>query len=142
MNIEEIVEHVEDLKGRLWDFQVENNMLKEQLKESRLNDSIAMSWIADMKTAAGIDAGVDMPGSVKAMREMKQQVDYFREKSRGHFDAVIGAIEELKAMQDQRDELLTALKVLDRGCRDPHCIGVLHGIDLARAAIAKAEETK
>lgn len=39
----------------------------------------------------------------------------------------------------QRDELLAALKALDRGCRDPHCIGVLHGLDLARAAIAKAE---
>lgn len=39
----------------------------------------------------------------------------------------------------QRDELLAALKALDRGCRDPHCLGVLHGLDLARAAIAKAE---
>ena len=39
----------------------------------------------------------------------------------------------------QRDELLAALKALDRGCRDPHCIGVLHGLDLARTAIAKAE---
>ena len=39
----------------------------------------------------------------------------------------------------QRDELLVALKALDRGCRDPRCIGVLHGLDLARAAIAKAE---
>ena len=39
----------------------------------------------------------------------------------------------------QRDELLVALKALDRGCRDPRCIGVLHGLDLARTAIAKAE---
>lgn len=39
----------------------------------------------------------------------------------------------------QRDELLAALKALDRGCRDPRCIGVLHGLDLARTAIAKAE---
>ena len=39
----------------------------------------------------------------------------------------------------QRDELLAALKALDRGGRDPHCIGVLHGLDLARTAIAKAE---
>ena len=40
----------------------------------------------------------------------------------------------------QRDELLVALKALDRGCRDPRCIGVLHGLDLARTAIAKAED--
>ena len=40
----------------------------------------------------------------------------------------------------QRDELLAALKALDRGCRDPRCIGVLHGLDLARTAIAKAED--
>ena len=39
----------------------------------------------------------------------------------------------------QRDELLAALKALDRGCRDPRCIGVLHGLDLARTAIAKAD---
>jgi len=45
----------------------------------------------------------------------------------------------IRIVEAQRDELLAALKALDRGCRDPRCIGVLHGLDLARTAIAKAE---
>ena len=49
------------------------------------------------------------------------------------------AAEYIDQLEKQRDDLLAALKALDRGCRDPHCIGVLHGLDLARTAIAKAE---
>ena len=54
-------------------------------------------------------------------------------------DAVPELIAEVERVTKQRDELLAALKALDRGCRDPRCIGVLHGLDLARTAIAKAE---
>jgi hypothetical protein len=45
----------------------------------------------------------------------------------------------LTTAQRHADELLAALKAINTGCRDPHQIGVLLGLDMARAVLAKIE---
>ena len=107
----ELIAEMERLREDANDLTIELESSEKALKDSRANDCTAMGYLADCRIAVGDNGNRMFPEFVEYLRQLKQQ----------------------------RDELLAALKVLDRGCRDPHCIGVLHGLDLAREAIARAE---
>lgn len=103
---------------------------KALLLESRQNDYHAMAWLADCRFAVGDDGKRMLPDFV----------------------------EYLKALKQQRDELLAALKVttslLDNlrtdgdslcdyaQCRQGSMVHVGTAIDTSRAAIAKVEDAK
>ena len=62
--------------------------------------------------------------------------------SKAHHDAAAAELRRLAKVEAQRDELLAALKLMlashDATCPGEEC--QLSGVDLARAAIAKAQQ--